>query len=67
MYVFINEYQNKINFEAPDGLQDETYCYRCSRYECVISRLRIMKPVRVCQGCYSALKTQHHPGDSAGT
>jgi hypothetical protein len=63
----INEPENKMQFEAPVGFQKETYCYRCSRFESEISRLRIVKPVRVCQGCYGALKTQHHPGDSAGT
>jgi hypothetical protein len=63
----INEHENKIHCEAPVGFQNETCCYRCSRFECEISRLRIVKPVRVCQGCYGALKNQHHPGDSAGT
>ncbi|KAL4240237.1 WD repeat and FYVE domain-containing protein 3 [Mactra antiquata] len=35
------------------------FCSRCSRYETIIKRLRIMKPVRVCQGCYNELKSQH--------
>nr|CAI5836643.1 unnamed protein product [Callosobruchus analis] len=32
------------------------FCSRCSRFESEISRLRILKPVRVCQGCYTMLK-----------
>ncbi|MPC31330.1 WD repeat and FYVE domain-containing protein 3 [Portunus trituberculatus] len=40
---------------------------KCSRFESEISRLRILKPVRVCQKCYTTLrydklarKKQHH-------
>lgn len=63
----INEHQNGINFEAPAGFQHKMLFCRCSRFESEISRLRILKPVRVCQGCYAILKTQHHHGDFAGT
>ncbi|PNF28583.1 hypothetical protein B7P43_G09382 [Cryptotermes secundus] len=45
----------------------QVFCSKCSRFESEISRLRILKPVRVCQGCYAILKTQHHPGDFTGT
>ena len=31
---------------------------RCSRFETEIRRLRILKPVRVCQACYNILKAQ---------
>lgn len=31
---------------------------RCSRYETEIRRLRILKPVRVCQACYNVLRAQ---------
>ncbi|XP_067008592.2 WD repeat and FYVE domain-containing protein 3 [Anabrus simplex] len=41
----------------------QVFCSKCSRFESEISRLRILKPVRVCQGCYAALRTQHHSGD----
>ncbi|CAH1111054.1 unnamed protein product [Psylliodes chrysocephalus] len=34
----------------------QVFCSKCSRFECEISRLRILKPVRVCQTCYAALK-----------
>ncbi|KAF7272906.1 hypothetical protein GWI33_014343 [Rhynchophorus ferrugineus] len=34
----------------------QVFCSRCSRFESEISRLRILKPVRVCQTCYAALK-----------
>lgn len=36
----------------------QLFCSRCSRFESEISRLRILKPVRVCQACYSMLKAQ---------
>jgi hypothetical protein len=62
-----NEHRDRINYEAPGGFQHEISFCRCSRFESEISRLRILKPVRVCQACYAILKTQHHPGDSAGT
>ncbi|XP_068245244.1 WD repeat and FYVE domain-containing protein 3 isoform X2 [Palaemon carinicauda] len=32
------------------------FCSKCSRFESEISRLRILKPVRVCQKCYTSLK-----------
>ncbi|BES87468.1 Beach [Nesidiocoris tenuis] len=35
------------------------FCSKCSRFESEISRLRILKPVRVCQGCHSSLRQQH--------
>ncbi|KAK2144407.1 hypothetical protein LSH36_759g01035 [Paralvinella palmiformis] len=34
----------------------QLFCSRCSRYETEIKRLRIVKPVRVCQLCYNSLK-----------
>ncbi|KAL1508880.1 hypothetical protein ABEB36_003702 [Hypothenemus hampei] len=34
----------------------QVFCSRCSRFESEISRLRILKPVRVCQNCYATLK-----------
>lgn len=36
----------------------QVFCSKCSKFESEISRLRIFKPVRVCQSCYSALKTE---------
>ena len=33
-------------------------CHRCSRFETEIRRLRILKPVRVCQTCHSQLKVK---------
>lgn len=35
----------------------QVFCSRCSRFESEISRLRILKPVRVCQACHAALQT----------
>ncbi|XP_029841953.2 WD repeat and FYVE domain-containing protein 3 [Ixodes scapularis] len=35
----------------------QLFCSRCSRFESEISRLRILKPVRVCQTCFNSLKT----------
>nr|NP_608968.2 blue cheese [Drosophila melanogaster]AAF52302.4 blue cheese [Drosophila melanogaster] len=35
----------------------QVFCNKCSRFESEISRLRILKPVRVCQACYSQLRT----------
>ncbi|XP_050700499.1 WD repeat and FYVE domain-containing protein 3-like isoform X2 [Eriocheir sinensis] len=32
------------------------FCSKCSRFESEISRLRILKPVRVCQKCYTTLR-----------
>ncbi|KAL3875787.1 hypothetical protein ACJMK2_033704 [Sinanodonta woodiana] len=37
----------------------QVLCSRCSRFETEIQRLRIWKPVRVCQACYNSLKAQH--------
>ncbi|XP_066149954.1 WD repeat and FYVE domain-containing protein 3 [Euwallacea fornicatus] len=37
----------------------QVFCSRCSRFESEISRLRILKPVRVCQTCYAALRGDH--------
>ncbi|KAH8413938.1 hypothetical protein KR009_000634 [Drosophila setifemur] len=34
----------------------QVFCNKCSRFESEISRLRIVKPVRVCQACYSYLR-----------
>lgn len=39
----------------------QVFCNKCSRFESEISRLRILKPVRVCQACYATLR--HHSGD----
>jgi len=36
----------------------QLFCSRCSRFETEIRRLRILKPVRVCQACYNTLKAQ---------
>ncbi|XP_061175428.1 WD repeat and FYVE domain-containing protein 3-like isoform X2 [Saccostrea echinata] len=36
----------------------KVFCSRCSRYETEIRRLRILKPVRVCQACYNILRAQ---------
>ncbi|XP_037812431.1 WD repeat and FYVE domain-containing protein 3 isoform X2 [Lucilia sericata] len=35
----------------------QVFCNKCSRFESEISRLRIIKPVRVCQACYGQLRT----------
>ncbi|ALC38357.1 bchs [Drosophila busckii] len=35
----------------------QVFCNKCSRFESEISRLRILKPVRVCQSCYSQLRS----------
>ncbi|XP_012287062.1 WD repeat and FYVE domain-containing protein 3 isoform X1 [Orussus abietinus] len=37
----------------------QVFCSKCSRFESKISRLGILKPVRVCQGCYSTLRPQN--------
>ncbi|XP_073823647.1 LOW QUALITY PROTEIN: WD repeat and FYVE domain-containing protein 3-like [Musca autumnalis] len=34
----------------------QVFCNKCSRFESEISRLRILKPVRVCQSCYAQLR-----------
>ncbi|XP_074038577.1 WD repeat and FYVE domain-containing protein 3-like isoform X1 [Leptinotarsa decemlineata] len=36
----------------------QVFCSKCSKFECEISRLRILKPLRVCQSCYAALKAE---------
>lgn len=39
----------------------QLFCSKCSRFEAEISRLRIFKPVRVCQGCHTSLRNlQNH-------
>lgn len=40
----------------------QVFCGKCSRFESEISRLRILKPVRVCQACFATLR--HHSMDS---
>ncbi|BFF93489.1 WD repeat and FYVE domain-containing protein 3 [Drosophila madeirensis] len=35
----------------------QVFCNKCSRFESEISRLRILKPVRVCQACFSQLRS----------
>ncbi|XP_030377443.1 WD repeat and FYVE domain-containing protein 3 [Scaptodrosophila lebanonensis] len=35
----------------------QVFCNKCSRFESEISRLRILKPVRVCQACYGQLRS----------
>ncbi|XP_029662380.1 WD repeat and FYVE domain-containing protein 3 isoform X2 [Formica exsecta] len=42
----------------------QVFCSRCSRFESKISRLGILKPVRVCQGCYSSLRSQSNSIES---
>jgi len=42
------------------------FVYRCSNYETEIHRLRIMKPVRVCQSCHSAVQL-HNAASAAGS
>ncbi|KAB0793199.1 hypothetical protein PPYR_12819 [Photinus pyralis] len=36
----------------------QVFCSKCSKFESEISRLRIFKPVRVCQNCYATLKVE---------
>ncbi|XP_051170147.1 WD repeat and FYVE domain-containing protein 3 [Leptopilina boulardi] len=36
----------------------QVFCNRCSRFESKISRLGILKPVRVCQVCHLSLRSQ---------
>ncbi|XP_018577977.1 WD repeat and FYVE domain-containing protein 3 [Anoplophora glabripennis] len=36
----------------------QVFCSKCSKFESEISRLRILKPVRVCQNCYASLKSE---------
>ncbi|XP_074647224.1 WD repeat and FYVE domain-containing protein 3-like [Tubulanus polymorphus] len=36
----------------------QLFCSKCSRFETEIRRLRILKPVRVCQTCYNQLRVQ---------
>lgn len=40
----------------------QVFCNKCSRFESEISRLRILKPVRVCQSCYATIR-HHSIGD----
>ncbi|XP_059488715.1 WD repeat and FYVE domain-containing protein 3 [Neocloeon triangulifer] len=35
----------------------QLFCSKCSKFESEISRLRILKPVRVCQGCHATLRS----------
>ncbi|XP_055386714.1 WD repeat and FYVE domain-containing protein 3 isoform X2 [Condylostylus longicornis] len=35
----------------------QVFCNKCSRFESEISRLKILKPVRVCQQCYGSLRS----------
>ncbi|KAG8229679.1 hypothetical protein J437_LFUL010268 [Ladona fulva] len=37
----------------------QVFCSKCSRFESEIFRLRILKPVRVCQRCYATLRGSH--------
>ncbi|XP_047001362.1 WD repeat and FYVE domain-containing protein 3 [Schistocerca americana] len=53
-------YERRHHCRSCGGL----YCSRCSRFESEISKLRILKPVRVCQRCYTLLRPQHASGDS---
>ncbi|UYV62149.1 WDFY3 [Cordylochernes scorpioides] len=39
----------------------QLFCSRCSRFESEIVRLRILKPVRICQTCYNTLKASPVP------
>lgn len=34
------------------------FCSKCSKFESEISRLKILKPVRVCKGCHAMLRLQ---------
>ncbi|XP_063226772.1 WD repeat and FYVE domain-containing protein 3 isoform X2 [Bacillus rossius redtenbacheri] len=43
----------------------QVFCSRCSRFESEISRLRILKPVRVCQRCHNSLRAQHSDSSAA--
>ncbi|XP_076326045.1 WD repeat and FYVE domain containing 3 bchs isoform X2 [Tachypleus tridentatus] len=36
----------------------QLFCSRCSRFESQINRLRILRPVRVCQACFNILRAQ---------
>nr|CAH8819280.1 unnamed protein product [Trichobilharzia regenti] len=39
----------------------KVFCSKCSRFESEIYRLRLFKPVRVCQTCYNVLKLIQAP------
>ncbi|XP_046392591.1 WD repeat and FYVE domain-containing protein 3 isoform X2 [Ischnura elegans] len=41
----------------------QVFCSKCSRFESEIFRLRILKPVRVCQRCYATLRGSHGASD----
>jgi WD40 repeat protein len=43
----------------------QLFCSKCSSYETEIRRLRILKPVRVCQSCYKIVQVQN--GSAAET
>ncbi|XP_025205063.1 WD repeat and FYVE domain-containing protein 3 [Melanaphis sacchari] len=38
----------------------QLFCSKCSKYESEISRLRILKPVRVCKPCHTSLQSAKH-------
>ncbi|XP_050428058.1 WD repeat and FYVE domain-containing protein 3 [Adelges cooleyi] len=38
----------------------QLFCSKCSKYESEISRLRILKPVRVCKPCHTSLQPAKH-------
>ncbi|KAK3103345.1 hypothetical protein FSP39_018631 [Pinctada imbricata] len=42
-------------------------CSKCSRFETEIRKMRIMKPVRVCQACYNIIKAQQAADSIAKT
>ncbi|XP_069124433.1 WD repeat and FYVE domain-containing protein 3-like isoform X2 [Argopecten irradians] len=42
----------------------QVFCSRCSKYETEIRRLRILRPVRVCQACYNIIKAQQAATDT---
>ncbi|KAI5732691.1 hypothetical protein M8J76_003102 [Diaphorina citri] len=44
----------------------QVFCSKCSRYESEISRLRILKPVRVCQRCHMSLRLQQKGAGGGG-
>ncbi|KAH7637627.1 ph domain associated with beige/beach domain containing protein [Dermatophagoides farinae] len=44
----------------------KVFCARCSRFEATIVRLKIMKPVRVCQNCFIYLQQQQPKTTSSG-
>ncbi|XP_050525205.1 WD repeat and FYVE domain-containing protein 3 isoform X2 [Daktulosphaira vitifoliae] len=38
----------------------QLFCSKCSKYESEISRLRILKPVRVCKPCHTSLQSSKY-------